>query len=65
MSRSNALRVIAVVGLLSAALFIALPWLGCVANARVFGGTSPDDYFFGPRLTTIGPSSGPNPFPFP
>ena len=37
--------------------------VGCVANARVFGGTSPDDYLFWPRLCTVGSSSGQNPFP--
>ena len=35
MSRRNTLRVIAVTGLLSAAVFITLPWLGCVSYARI------------------------------
>ena len=54
MRRSNAIRVIAFFGLLSAAFFAALPWLLCVSNVFVLGGTSPDDYLFWPRVCTVG-----------
>lgn len=43
-----------VVLLVLAGFFIALPWLGCVSNARVLGGATPDDYFFWPRVCTFG-----------
>ncbi|HEY6957915.1 MAG TPA: hypothetical protein VI814_03740 [Candidatus Limnocylindria bacterium] len=37
MGRGKTLRVIAVIGLLSAAFFAVLPWLGCMAAARGLG----------------------------
>ena len=46
------LRPIAVFGLVSAAIFIASPWLGCVAYGRL-GGT-PADYLTFARVCTFG-----------
>lgn len=54
MSRSKTLRVIAVITLLSAAVFATLPWLSCMTASPVRFYTYPADDFFVVRGCTFG-----------
>lgn len=54
MSRSKTLRVIAVIALLSVAVFAALPWLSCMTGSPVRFYTYPADDFFVLRGCTVG-----------
>lgn len=67
-SRRRLLRALAVFGLLSAAVFIALPWLGCSSFGRVNG--TLEGYLSFMRICTVGfpgieGTSGPQPYGLP